>query len=389
MTGSVSRVNQDDVKRMSTSDVVLAMQGRVAGVSVIANSGEPGAGAKVRVRGVGTINNSDPLYIVDGFPHNDIAHLSSNDIESIEILKDASATAIYGSRGANGVIMVKTKSGALDRPVSVNANAYVSFSDVVNRIDMLNASEYATLKSEAYANADMPLDVNMESIFAEVLKNNSVGTNWQDEIFRTGISQNYNVNVSGGGKKNAYDIGVTWSREEGTVKYTQMDKLLVHANNEYKFSDHVKAGVNIYYQHYNKTGNNSDLYSGALTSALRTDPISAAWDEEKDFFGEVYFTYGTNPAFAAYKNKYNRTSSDQFNVNSYLQIDDIGIKGLSFRAQFGANLTYAKNKNYSPEYYITANQKMSKARCMREELRLLIGLQRNILVIRTLLISIR
>lgn len=168
-----------------------------------------------------------------------------------------------------------------------------------------------------------------------------------------------------------------------------MDKLLVHANNEYKFSDHVKAGVNIYYQHYNKTGNNSDLYSGALTSALRTDPISAAWDEEKDFFGEVYFTYGTNPAFAAYKNKYNRTSSDQFNVNSYLQIDDIGIKGLSFRAQFGANLTYAKNKNYSPEYYITANQKMSKARCMREELRLLIGLQRNILVIRTLLISIR
>lgn len=357
LTGSVSRVNQDDVKRMSTSDVVLAMQGRVAGVSVIANSGEPGAGAKVRVRGVGTINNSDPLYIVDGFPHNDIAHLSSNDIESIEILKDASATAIYGSRGANGVIMVKTKSGALDRPVSVNANAYVSFSDVVNRIDMLNASEYATLKSEAYANADMPLDVNMESIFAEVLKNNSVGTNWQDEIFRTGISQNYNVNVSGGGKKNAYDIGVTWSREEGTVKYTQMDKLLVHANNEYKFSDHVKAGVNIYYQHYNKTGNNSDLYSGALTSALRTDPISAAWDEEKDFFGEVYFTYGTNPAFAAYKNKYNRTSSDQFNVNSYLQIDDIGIKGLSFRAQFGANLTYAKNKNYSPEYYITANQK--------------------------------
>ena len=143
LTGSVSRVNSEDMKLLSTSDVTLAIQGRVPGVSITANSGEPGAGAKIRIRGVGTINNSDPLYIVDGFPVDNISHLSANDIESIEVLKDASATAIYGSRGANGVIMVQTKSGAQERPATVNANAYVSFSKVANRIDMVNATEYA------------------------------------------------------------------------------------------------------------------------------------------------------------------------------------------------------------------------------------------------------
>lgn len=361
LTGSVSRVNSEDMKLLSTSDVTLAIQGRVPGVSITANSGEPGAGAKIRIRGVGTINNSDPLYIVDGFPVDNISHLSANDIESIEVLKDASATAIYGSRGANGVIMVQTKSGAQERPATVNANAYVSFSKVANRIDMVNATEYALLKTESYTNAGRTLDADMDAIFSEVLKQKAVGTDWQDEVFRTGIAQNYNVNVSGGGKKNSYDIGITWSREEGTVKNTQMDKLLIHANNEYKFNEHIRVGVDLFYHNYSKNGNSNDFYSGSLTSALKTDPISAAWDKDKDFFGEVYFTYGTNPAFSAYKNQYKESSSHSFLLNSFLQIDDIWLKGLSFRAQFGSRLAFAKDRNYSPEYYITANQKSDQS----------------------------
>lgn len=361
LTGAVSRIDSDKMKQLSTSDVALAMQGRVPGVNVTANSGEPGAGAKIRIRGVGTINNSDPLYIVDGFPVDNINHLSSNDIENIEILKDASATAIYGSRGANGVIMVKTKSGGMDKPTVVNVNTYVSIANVVKNIDVLNASEYAELKAETYSNANKPLDPTMEAMFANVLENKSVGTNWQDEILRTGVLQNYNINLSGGGKKTSYDLGVTYSREEGTVKETYMDKLLVHANNEYKINSRAKLGLNLFYTNTNKVGNNSDFYSGSLTAALKADPISSAWDDYTNTFGEIYFTYGTNPVFSAYKNKYSENVSHNLLANAYLQIDDILVKGLSFRAQFGQRLAFAKNRSYSPEYYITANQKNDKS----------------------------
>lgn len=361
LTGAVSRIDSDKMKQLSTSDVALAMQGRVPGVSVTANSGEPGAGAKIRIRGVGTINNSDPLYIVDGFPVDNISHLSTNDIENVEILKDASATAIYGSRGANGVIMVKTKSGGLDKPTVVNVNAYASIANVTKRIDVVNAFEYAELKSESYSNANKALDPDMEAIFGHVLENRSVGTDWQDEILRTGVLQNYNVSMSGGGKKSSYDVGITYSREEGTIKETYMDKLLVHANNEYKIATNVKVGLNLFYTNTNKVGNNGDFYRGSLTAALKTDPISSAWDDYTGTFGEVYFTYGTNPAFAAYKNKYSKNTSHNLLANAYLQIDDIGLKGLSFRAQFGERVAFSKNKSYSPQYYITANQKNDKS----------------------------
>lgn len=361
LTGSVSRIDADKMKQLSTVDVAQSIQGRVAGVNVVSNSGEPGAGTKIRIRGVGTVNNSDPLFIVDGFPVSDISHVAPNDIESMEVLKDASATAIYGSRGANGVIMVKTKNGARGKKAVVSVNAYTSFSDVVKHIDVLNASEYAELKAESYANADRDLDQNSAAIFKYVQDNNLKGTDWQDEILRTGISQNYNINVTGGGEKNSYDIGATYSRENGTVKYTSMEKFMLHANNEYAFSDKVKLGVNLSYTNYTKSGNNNDFYGGSLTSALKTDPISAAWDNYRDDFGEVYFTYGTNPARSVYENKYRTNGQHSVLGNAFLQIDDILIKGLSFRAQFGERMAFGKNRNYSPVYYVSATQKRDKS----------------------------
>ncbi|HBK30353.1 MAG TPA: TonB-dependent receptor [Porphyromonadaceae bacterium] len=361
LTGSLSSLKSDQLTKLSAVDVTQAIQGRAPGVSVVNNSGEPGAGTKIRIRGTGSVNNSDPLFVVDGFPVNDISHIAPQDIESMEILKDASAVAIYGSRGANGVILVKTKSGAFDKKTQINVNVFAGTTQATKQLQMLNASEFATLKLESYANANLTPSQTMQSILDYAIQNNSVGTNWQDEIMRTGTTQNYNLNVSGGSERNKYDIGGTYSKEEGIIKNTYLDKFMFHLNNEYKLYDNVHIGINASYTTYQKSGNNGDFYSGSLTSALKADPVSAAWDSYTDQFGEIYFSYGTNPALSAYENQFRKTSEDRFIANAYLQIDDILFKGLSFRAQFGQHFAYGLSKNYSPQYYITADQQRNRS----------------------------
>lgn len=361
LTGSLSSLKSDQLTQLSAVDVTQSIQGRAPGVSVINNSGEPGAGTKIRIRGTGSVNNSDPLYVVDGFPVSDISHIAPHDIESMEILKDASAVAIYGSRGANGVILVKTKNGAFDQKTQIRVNVFGGMTNAVKKLDLLNASEYATLKLESYKNANLTPSVNMQSILDYAIENNSRGTNWQDEIMRTGSTQNYNINVSGGTSKSKYDIGATYSKEEGIIKNTYLDKFMFHLNNEYKLFSNVSVGINASYTTYTKSGNDGDFYSGSITQALKADPVSAAWDSYTDQFGEIYFSYGRNPALSVYENKYRKQTEDRFIANAYLQINDIGLKGLSFRAQFGKQFAFAKNRNYYPVYFVTVDQQRSKS----------------------------
>lgn len=146
VTGSVSKVNVEDLRKVTSIDAAKAIQGRVAGVNVMSNSGSPGAGVKIRIRGIGTINNSDPLFVVDGFPMGDISHIAPTDIESMEVLKDASATAIYGSRGANGVILVKTRSGSKAGKFEVSASVVTGISEVAKRLELADATEFANAR---------------------------------------------------------------------------------------------------------------------------------------------------------------------------------------------------------------------------------------------------
>lgn len=361
LTGSLSSLKSDELTQLSAIDVTQSIQGRAPGVSVMSNSGEPGAGTKIRIRGTGSVNNSDPLYVVDGFPVSDISHIAPHDVESMEILKDASAVAIYGSRGANGVILVKTKGGAFNKKTQINVNIFGGITDVAKKIDMLNAAEYAILKHEAYKNAGIVPSLSTQSILDYAIANNSQGTNWQDEIMRRGSTQNYNINISGGSERNKYDFGGTYSTEKGVVKNTYLDKFVFHLNNEYKLFSNVSVGINASYTTYEKSGNDGDFYSGSITQALKADPISAAWDSHTNQFGEIYFSYGRNPAQSAYENKFRKADENRFIANAYIQINDIGLKGLSFRAQFGKQFAYAKSRNYYPQYYITADQQRNKS----------------------------
>ncbi len=354
VTGSVGRVNAADLRKVTTIDAAQSMQGRVAGVNVISNSGAPGAGVKVRVRGIGTINNSDPLYVVDGFPMSDMSNIAPGDIESMEVLKDASATAIYGSRGANGVILVKTRTGAKAGKLQVEANVQTGFSEVTKKLKLADATEFANARKEIGTTDDIINYVLNQQATGNYLK----GTDWQKEIYRQGTNQRYNVSIRGGSDTYTFDHGFTYSSDNGTVKGTYMDKLMFHSNNNFTLTKHVKLGLNFNYVHYETPGNRTDYYSGTIPGALRSDPISAAWDSYTNFYGEIYYSQAaTNPALSIYLAGLEKYLGNRAMGNAYLQIDDLFTKGLSFRSQFGTQLDFDDQKTYSPKYFITPTQK--------------------------------
>lgn len=358
VTGSVSKVNAEDLHKSTSVDAARALQGRVAGVNVISNSGSPGAGVKVRIRGIGTINNSDPLYVVDGFPMGDISHIAPTDIESLEVLKDASATAIYGSRGANGVILVKTRTGAKATKFEVQASVLTGVSNVAKRLELADATQFA----HARKSIGMTDDIINYVLDQEAAGNYIKGTDWQDEIYRQGITTRYNLNLTGNTENYSYDHGINLSSEKGTVKGTFMDKFMFHSNNNVKLTKKINLGLNFNYVRYEKPGDRGDFYSGTIPGALRSDPISAAWDSYRNFYGEVYYSQAaTNPALSIYLAEKQKNIGNRAMGNFFLQFDDLLLRGLSFRTQFGSIMDFNDNKSYSPKYAITPTQKNDDA----------------------------
>jgi TonB-linked SusC/RagA family outer membrane protein len=377
LTGAVAKVSTEDLLQLSTTDIGQALAGRVAGVDIISDSGQPGSGVKIRIRGYGSINNSDPLYVVDGFPANDINNISPQDIESMEILKDASATAIYGSRGANGVILIQTKRGGFDKKPQFNINVYGSMSEVVRSVDLLNAWQFAELKLESLNNANMPIDPTMAARFAFVMDNKLEGTDWEKEAIRTGFNQNYNMSVNGGGTRSAYDFGVTYSNEQGVTRFNDMQTIIARANNTYKLTDHIEFQTNLNYTHRERKGQgnaaitggdyqggNGNYYGGIWPTIMSADPLAPAWDYYNDNFGEIiYSDVSFHPArqLVESSSKYVTSASNMFSANLSLSINDIGIKGLSFRTQYGARINYDERTAYTPKYYIAANQQRERS----------------------------
>ncbi len=357
VTGAVSKVSGESLQQIATTDVVQTLQGKVAGVDVIANSGEPGAGVQIRVRGVGSWGNSSPIYVVDGFPTDDLSGVDPSNIESVEVLKDASATAIYGSRGANGVVLVTTKEGKKGEAV-IEASAYagVQYSD--SEIEMTNATDFSILRKEAYQNGGQTIPSDEAAILDFVIANKYKGTNWQDELLNPAPIQNYSVSARGGNDKLSYNVGSTLFMQEGLIDNSGMDKMFLWVNNQYALSEKVSLSSKISYTTYKKNVHNQDAYSGALPVALRMDPITPAWDEETNNYG-VRFMGGvviTNPALVVDQAE-NQTRGEHKLVGNFsLDVEDIFTKGLSLKTMFAADLKFYKNKNYYPEFYLAPDQ---------------------------------
>jgi len=265
LTGSIGSLRMKDVGNVSAVNVEQLIQGRIAGVDVINNTGLPGVGTSIKIRGVGTIYNSDPLYIVDGMP-GDINSVSQYDIESIEILKDASSTAIYGARAANGVVLITTKRGQKGAP-KVSLNAYMGVAQLAKKLDMLNASQYIDLVTEMtpnfFSNASRFIPVSQGGLGMTEAWARTDRTNIQDDIFRNALQQEYNLNVSGASDNSNYSLSGTYTDMDAITKGYNYQRFILTSNLEFTVHKNIKIGNNLSAKRVNRSGNRVD-YVAAL-----------------------------------------------------------------------------------------------------------------------------
>ncbi|MCF8359301.1 MAG: TonB-dependent receptor [Prolixibacteraceae bacterium] len=292
LTGSVAVVNTEEMKKVSNSNISTMLEGKVAGVQ-ITTDGEPGADPIVRIRGIGSFGSTSPLYVVDGVPMGTtIRDFSPNDIESLQVLKDASAAAIYGSRAANGVVIITTKQGKKNQPMKIDYKGYVGLDQVekgvYNVMDSYQYGEYVTM---AFGNNDMDVPAGYNPSSNKYVNPDEVNTDWFDESFKTGIRQNHNVNISGGGANNTYNIALDYYSQEGTMVGAgpNFDRYTARVNNtmDVKF---IKIQTNIVYSHSDQDNmalSNANEYVQGLygaqypvmASALLQPPTIKAYDE--------------------------------------------------------------------------------------------------------------
>ena len=295
ITGSVSSVKSGNIRNTAMTRVDEALQGQVAGVQIVNNDASPNASVSIRIRGVNSINAaSDPLVIIDGMQGGSMSDVHPNDIESIEILKDASATAIYGSRGAGGVILITTKKGTDAKP-TITYNAFASIQQVNKKLDLMNASEYAR-----YINKNREAR-NLTTIFDDdqlaYFKDNS--TDWQDEIFRTGFTQNHHLNISGKTGSISYNIAGDYLESKGIVINSKFQKASVRSNLSIDLTKKLKLNLNTFFASSkdNPTVLNArDAYGSPIYAALNYAPTRPVYESDGTY-SQPGGGYGSNTEY--------------------------------------------------------------------------------------------
>ncbi len=343
LTGSVTSVSSEELAAFPTQGLNQAIQGRAPGVQVTNINGEPGAGSRIRIRGGTSLNaSSDPLYVVDGFAGGAVP--PPEDIASIEILKDASATAIYGSRGANGVILITTKSGKSGE-TKIEVNTSYSFETVAKKLDLLNASEFAAFMNEVYANSGqttVPYP-NPES-YGE-------GTDWQDAIFRNGNLQNYQVAASGGKEELKFYTSVNYFGQEGIIINSNYKRYSALSNLDFSAGKIAKIGTRLYFQRGQQNGVKTQEGSGGTTNtgviagALIMEPITPIYNEDGTYTLSVIGDPNDNP-YAVATEYVDETVSDLFQGSGYVDLEL--LEGLNFKSTVGVQINNNRTGTYSP-----------------------------------------
>ncbi len=354
ITGAVSSVRPEDLAQTGTIDVAEGLQGRVAGVNVISNSGDPASGVSITIRGAGNFGNTQPLYVIDGYQTNDISFINPSDVESMEVLKDASATAIYGARGANGVILITTKRGK-SGALQVQFSSFVGVSQPWNKLNLTNASQYSELFQEAYRNDGVPIPADVQDRLSFVDANRSIGTDWQRQMFREqAISQDYNLSMLGGNETNKFSFSVAYRRQEGLVKNNDLTKFFLKLNNDIKITKWLDGGIGFNFLRDEWTRASTDQYSGILPAALKADPLAPAYDENLNTYGDTDLSQGNNPFRLLDEMKGDRVKRNKLVTNAYLQAQI--TKGLSFRTSYTLDLSNRSQKTYLPTFFIAPDE---------------------------------
>lgn len=367
ITGAISVVDMKDINKQTEPNLVKSMQGRIAGVNITTDGSPSGGNTKILIRGVGTLNNTDPLYVIDGVPTKAGMHeLNSNDIESIQVLKDAASASIYGSRAANGVIIITTKKGKKGK-MRIDLNYYTAYSEYANKTKMLNAKQFGEVLWRANINDGINPNLNNLSYNFDWGVENGIptlynmyvpeyldsqktlkssNTNWYDEISRTGQANSVDVEVSNSSEKGSYFLSTSYYNNEGIVKYTNFKRLSARINTSYNFFDgKLKIGENFT---INRTGEVSD--PGVLDPALRALPIIPVRTVDGIGWGGPVggMNDRQNPVRLLEYNKDNGYKYLRLFGNIYAELQP--LKNLSIKSSFGIDYSNYYKRNLQRSY---------------------------------------
>lgn len=369
LTGAISVVSVDEIAKQNENNPIKALQGRVPGMNITAD-GSPSGTATVRIRGIGTLNNNDPLYIVDGVPTKAGMHeLNGNDIESIQVLKDAASASIYGSRAANGVIIITTKKGK-EGKVKVDFDGSISVSSYVNRMKVLNAKEFGQVMWRAYMNDGMDPNTNglgynydwsynelgnpvlngisMKKYLDDAGTTPAADTDWFDEVTRKGVVQQYNVSVSKGSDKGSSFFSLGYYKNLGIIKHSDFNRFSARMNTEYKLLKNNSLTVGEHFT-VNRTSEVA-APGGFLQNVLQFNPSLPIYTEDGNYAGPVGgYPDRYNPVAVLERNKDNRYTYWRMFGDAYINLNP--FKGFNIRTTFG--LDYSQKQQRFFTYPVT------------------------------------
>ena len=359
VTGATAQVKGEEIAKLNTTNPLQAMQGQMPGINITSNSGQPGSDMKVRIRGLGTIGNASPLYLIDGIG-GDISTVNPADIESIDVLKDAASAAIYGAQAANGVVLITTKSGK-EGKATLSFDGYIGFQNVVRKAKMLNAEQYMTIMDEQAVNSgNAPFDwANMSGIHDA--DGNVYNTDWIDRMFKSNaITQSYNLGVTGGSATSTYAMTLGYLNQEGIVggaDVSDYSRYNFRINSEHKvIKDLLKVGEQVSFIYTKTVGIGvGNQYNNTLRGAFNTAPIHPVYGEnsiEGDKYNDTsnsgWYNGDGNPYGSMMTNTNNENKASTLNANVYAELTP--LKGLKLRTVFGAVVGSSEYRAFSPLY---------------------------------------
>ena len=368
VTGAISQVKAEALEGQPVTRVEQTLQGRTSGVYVAANAGQPGSAATVRIRGITTLNNNDPLYVVDGIivDASGVQYLNQYDIESVEVLKDASGS-VYGTRAGNGVVLITTKKGKSGK-LTVNYNGFAGFSKETRRVGVLNATQYATLVNEREINDGKAIIYGDPSSLGK-------GTDWQDAIFQNAVRESHDLSISGGNENSKFYASFGLVDQEGIVlpEISRYQRKTFRLNSEHKIGKYVKVGQTASYSNeLNRgIGNTNSEFGGPLSSALNLDPITQLVVTDPTLANQAPYTtqngifrdrngnpYGISPLVTnemanplAYQESRRGGIGYADNIvgNAFVEVEP--IEGLKLRTSVVGKLAYYGSESFTPEFY--------------------------------------
>jgi TonB-linked SusC/RagA family outer membrane protein len=355
VTGATTQVKGEDLQKQSTTDALQALQGQAPGVQISSTSGQPGESMKVVIRGLGTIGNAGPLYVVDGVLTGDISYLNPADIQSIDVLKDAASAAIYGSQAANGVVLITTRQGKAGQPAQITFDTYYGVQNVARKAQMLNSREYASIMNEGAVNSGRQPFFTNDQIAAM-----GTGTDWLNQMFvEDAVTQNYSLGAQGGSETSVFSTSLSYTGQEGIVggkSLSNYERYNFRINTEHNFFNKiVKFGEHLSFAYINSNGIGvGNQYNNSLRGAFNTSPFVPMYDAQGNFFDNSSSTWNNgeaNPYAQMVYGNQNRRNSQRLLGDVYLVVEP--IKNLRFRTSFGIDYGANESRSFNPLYRLS------------------------------------